>query len=61
MVFDELKATREKPIDVIFGTDWWSDCDDVAALDIILKAHGSGLIDLKAIGVNSVMCKLRQG
>ncbi|MCR5690158.1 MAG: hypothetical protein K6G71_07910 [Clostridiales bacterium] len=55
MVFDELKATREKPIDVIFGTDWWSDCDDVAALDIILKAHGSGLIDLKAIGVNSVM------
>lgn len=55
MVFDELKATREKPIDVIFGTDWWSDCDDVAALDILLKAHRYGLIDLKAVGVSSVM------
>ncbi|MBQ7689552.1 MAG: hypothetical protein IJT27_10095 [Clostridia bacterium] len=55
MVFEEIKATGEKPIDLIFGTDWWTDCDDVAALHILLKAHRHGLIDLKAIGVNSVM------
>ncbi|MBR5410482.1 MAG: nucleoside hydrolase [Clostridia bacterium] len=55
MFFDDLKAGREKPVPLIFGTDWWTDCDDVAALHILLKAHNSGLIDLKAIGVNSVM------
>ena len=55
MFLEEIKAERTKPIDVIFGTDWWTDCDDVAALDILLKAHRRGLIDLKAIGVSSVM------
>lgn len=55
MIFESIGASREKPISVIFGTDWWTDCDDVAALDILLKAHRSGLIDLKAVGVNSVM------
>ncbi|MBR5424392.1 MAG: hypothetical protein IK108_10315 [Clostridia bacterium] len=55
MFFDELKENREKPTDLIFGTDWWTDCDDVAALSILLKAHNCGLINLKAIGVSSVM------
>ncbi len=55
MVFEEIKANREKPIGLLFGTDWWTDCDDVAALEILLKAHRHGLIDLKAIGVSSVM------
>ena len=55
MIFEEIKANKERPTRVIFGTDWWSDCDDVAALAILLKAHKHGLIDLKAIGVNSVM------
>ena len=55
MIFEEIKANRKTPIPILFGTDWWSDCDDVAALDIMLKAHGHGLIDLRAIGVNSVM------
>ncbi len=55
MIFDDLKASRTKTIDLIFGTDWWTDCDDVAALEILLRAHLSGLIDLKAIGVSSVM------
>ena len=54
-VFATVKETRETPRNIIFGTDWWTDCDDVAALDILLKAHKSGLIALKAIGVNSVM------
>ena len=55
MTFEEIKTSREKPINIVFGTDWWSDCDDVAALDIMLKAHKHKLIDLKAIGINSVM------
>ena len=55
MIFEEIKADREKPVELLFGTDWWTDCDDVAALNILLKAHRRGLIDLKAIGVSSVM------
>ena len=55
MVFEEIKAGRTQPIELIFGTDWWTDCDDAAALDILLKAHKYGLIELKAIGVSSVM------
>jgi inosine-uridine nucleoside N-ribohydrolase len=55
MFFDDLKAGRDKPVPLIFGTDWWTDCDDVAALYILLKAHNFGLVDLRAIGVNSVM------
>ena len=55
MIFDELQAKREKPIRLIFGTDWWTDCDDVLALEILLRAHRRGLISLEAIGVNSVM------
>ncbi len=47
--------TKEKTPCIIFGTDWWTDCDDVAALDILLGAHKRGRIDLKAIGVSSVM------
>ena len=54
-VFDEIKAVRERPVEILFGTDWWTDCDDVAALALLLKAHRYGLIELKAIGVSSVM------
>lgn len=50
-----VSETRKIPRCIIFGTDWWTDCDDVAALDILLGAHKRGQIDLKAIGVSSVM------
>ena len=55
MIFEEIKTKRVIPIDVLFGTDWWTDCDDVAALELLLKAHNYGLIRLRAIGVSSVM------
>ena len=55
MIFEELKAGRAQPVDLIFGTDWWTDCDDVAALALLLRAHNRGLIRLRAIGVSSVM------
>ena len=55
MIFEKIRADRKEPLNIIFGTDWWTDCDDVAALDILLKAHKRQLIDLKAVGVSSVM------
>ncbi len=55
MILEEIKTAGIHPINLIFGTDWWTDCDDVAALDLLLKAHKFGLIDLKAVGINSVM------
>ena len=55
MIFEDIKANREQPIALLFGTDWWTDCDDAAALALLLKAHKCSLIDLKAVGVSSVM------
>lgn len=28
---------------IILGTDWWTDCDDIAAVRIVCRAHGKGL------------------
>ena len=28
---------------IILGTDWWTDCDDIAAVRIICRAHQKGL------------------
>ena len=39
----------------IFGTDWWTDCDDLAALRIMLRAHKKGEIKLLGVGINAVM------
>ncbi len=39
----------------IFGTDWWTDCDDLAALRILLRAHSKGEIKLLGVGINACM------
>ena len=39
----------------ILGTDWWTDCDDAAALRILLRAHKRGEIALSGIGINAYM------
>ena len=54
-VFEKLKQTRKSPVKILHGTDWWTDCDDVAALRLLLRAHKAGLIELRGIGINSVM------
>lgn len=36
----------------ILGTDWWTDCDDAVAVRILARAHKSGKICIKGIGVN---------
>ena len=53
--FDELKQTRKTPIHIIHGTDWWTDCDDVAAMRLLCRAHKAGLIVLEGIGIDAVM------
>ena len=54
-LFDKLAADRPTPVNLIHGTDWWTDCDDIAALRLLLNAHRAGAIRLLGIGVNSVM------
>ncbi|MBR3768146.1 MAG: hypothetical protein IKL10_07925 [Clostridia bacterium] len=39
----------------IFGTDWWTDCDDLAAMRILLRAHKKGEIKLLGVGINACM------
>ena len=42
-------------INILHGTDWWTDCDDVAALRILCRAHTAGKINLCCVGIDSVM------
>lgn len=42
-------------IQILHGTDWWTDCDDAAALRILCRAHRAGKIRLLCVGINSVM------
>lgn len=53
-IFDSLKAERKKPVNILHGTDWWTDCDDVAALRILCRAHSEGLINLKCVCADAV-------
>ncbi len=39
----------------IFGTDWWTDCDDLAAMRILLRAHKEGKIKLLGVCINAAM------
>ncbi len=39
----------------IFGTDWWTDCDDLAAMRILLRAHKNNEIKLLGVGINACM------
>lgn len=54
-LFDEIRITRRTPVNLLHGTDWWTDCDDAAALRLLLRAHKAGIIRLLGIGINSVM------
>lgn len=39
----------------ILGTDWWDDCDDVAAVRIIARAHKAEEICVMGIAINACM------
>ena len=41
-LFDIIKSAGRAPVNILHGTDWWTDCDDVAALRLLLRAHRVG-------------------
>lgn len=53
-LFEKLAKERE-PINILHGTDWWTDCDDIAALRLLCKAHKAGAIRLQCVCANAVM------
>lgn len=40
---------------MILGTDWWTDCDDVVALRLIGRFIKEGQVNLLGIGINACM------
>ena len=42
-------------VNILHGTDWWTDCDDIAALRVLCRAHKAGKINLCCVGIDSVM------
>lgn len=56
-LFEKLAEERKQPINIIHGTDWWTDCDDVAALRLLCRAHKAGAIELKCVCADAVMNK----
>ena len=40
---------------IIFGTDWWTDCDDAVALRLITRFVKEEKIDLLGIVINACM------
>lgn len=52
------KLYRTEKISVLHGTDWWTDCDDLAAVRILCRAHRAGLIaageSFPALKVNAI-------
>ena len=45
--------SRQKPIKMLIGTDWWTDCDDAVAMRILTRAHKKEMIEILGIGMNA--------
>ena len=45
--------TAKTPRTVIFGTDWWTDCDDCAALRMVCRYAKAGIWDLAGVVLNA--------
>lgn len=56
-LFEKLAKERKEPLKIIHGTDWWTDCDDVAALRLLCRAHSSGAVELQCVCADAVMDK----
>lgn len=55
-LFDKISKERN-PVKILHGTDWWTDCDDIAALRLLCRAHKAGAIELQCVCANAVMSK----
>ena len=40
---------------LILGTDWWTDCDDVVAVRLITRFMKEGKVNLLGVGINACM------
>ena len=40
---------------ILLGTDWWTDCDDIAAVRIACRAHRKGLWNLAGVVIDACM------
>ena len=40
---------------IILGTDWWTDCDDIVALRLITRYIREGKLNLLGVGINACM------
>ena len=48
-------AVPDKSRTILLGTDWWTDCDDVAAVRIACRADACGLWHLTGVVCNGCM------
>jgi len=46
---------RREPRPMLIGTDWWTDCDDVVAMRVLVWAERERLVDIVAVGMNACM------
>lgn len=53
--FEEKSLVCGKPIHILLGTDWWTDCDDIVALRLLCRAHKAGVIRLECVCADAVM------
>ncbi|MFS0726428.1 hypothetical protein [Paenibacillus sp. 1P07SE] len=50
-----MRTTGRQPRRVLVGTDWWTDCDDVVAMRVLLWAERQQMIEVLGIGINACM------
>ena len=53
-IFENISKESFEVKNIIHGTDWWTDCDDVVAMRILARAHKIGLINLLGISADAV-------
>jgi len=46
---------KKRPVKMLIGTDWWTDCDDAVAMRVAAWAHKRKLIEILGIGINACM------
>ncbi len=53
-ILDFIEKERKIPVNIIHGTDWWTDCDDIAALRILCRAHKRNLVNIRCVCADAV-------
>ena len=56
-VIDDLLAQRSalSVRKLLLGTDWWTDADDVIAMQLLAWAHKNKIVELVGVGINACM------